>query len=280
MNRSDKITVLTRGDDKAQDHEASVLPKDAEKLLHDIYLNARDSARGYRAAAESATGSAMKARLFGLARRRGAMAGQMELALKSLGVDVEPDASAGDTLRHFFDDMKDKLTAGDGNGIIGGIIRGESSFADSIDKVLRQSLPASVHGLLMRHQRQIRDAVDRFSHEIAREGRFEALKQKAIEYRRPALFGLLAIGVGALVAAAVIQQRRNGAVTKSLTGARKALDRALAQLPSARQVGDRLHGMHLPSVRMPDVHMPDVKVPRLRDIHMPDVRLPSFLKFK
>lgn len=280
MNRSDKITVLTRGDNKAHDGDAAALPKDAAKLLHDIYLNARDSARGYRDAAESATTSAMKARLFGLARRRGAMAGQMELALRSLGVDIEPDASAGETLQHFFDELKDKLTAGDGNGIIGGIVRGESSFADTIDKVLRQSLPASLHGLLLRHQRQIRGAIDRFSHEISREGRFEALKNKAMEYRRPALFGLLAIGVGALVAAAVVQQRRNGAVTKSLTGARKALDRALAQLPSARQVGNRLQGVHLPSVRMPDVHMPDVKIPSLRDVHMPDVRLPSFLKFK
>lgn len=269
MNRSDKITVLSRAGAKVGE-DAMTVSKDAAKLLQDLYYQARDSAKGYREAAEASTGGAMKARLFGLARRRNAMAGQLELSMRSLGMEIEAEGGIAETLQHYFDELKAHLADSDIRGAITGIIRGEGAFVDTIEKTLRQTLPETLHGFLERQQRQIKGAIDRFSHETAAESRLDALKQKAIEYRKPALIALLAIGAGALLAAAVVQQRRTGAVTRSLIGARKALDRAVAQLPSAKEVRRSLEGIQMPSVRMPHVSMPDVS--------MPKIKLPTFRK--
>ncbi len=269
MNRSDKVTVLSRPGAKAE--EVIKISDDAAKLLHELYTQARDSAKGYREAAEASSGGAMKARLFGLARRRNAMAGQLEVTMRSLGFQVETEGSIGETLQHYFDELKARLADADIRGAIAGIVKGEGAFVDSIDKALRHTLPDTVQGFLERQQRQIRSAVERFSGEIGREGRLDSLKQKALEYRRPAILALLVVGAGALVTAAVVQQRRNGAVTSALLGARKALDRAVAQLPSADSVRRSFDGIHMPNVRMPDVsgmNLPSV----------PKVKLPSFLK--
>jgi uncharacterized protein (TIGR02284 family) len=272
MNRSDKVTVLTRAGSQAG-QEVFKLSDDAGKLLHELYVQARDSAKGYREAAEASSGGAMKARLFGLARRRNAMAGQLEITMRSLGMEVETEGGIGDTLQHHFDELKAKLADSDVGGAISGIVRGEGAFMESIEKTLRQALPDGIKGFLERQQRQIRSAIDRFSSETVRESRLEAMKQKAREYRKPALIALLAVGAGALLAAAVVQQRRNGAVTNALIGARKALDKAMAQLPSARDVRGSLP--HLPAVRLPEVDMP-----RLSGIRMPELRVPSFLRFR
>ena len=70
---------------------------------------------------------------------------------------------------------------------------------------------------------------------------------------RPGTVPLAAVAVGALATVLIIQQRRNGTVTRSLAGARVALDRALAQLPSASQVRKSIEGIHMPAVRMPDL---------------------------
>jgi len=256
MNRSDKVTVLTRSGAKLAD-DAGTLSKDAIKLLEDLYAQARDSAKGYRESAEAASSGAMKARLFGLARRRNAMAGQLEIAMRSLGIETGHDGSIGATLHRYFEDLKNKLETEDTRGAI-----------TSIEKALRETLPDAVHGFLERQQRQVRGAMERFSGDIASGDRLAAIRQKAVQYRKPALFTLAAVAVGALATVLIIQQRRNGTVTRSLAGARIALDRALAQLPSASQVRRSIEGIHMPAVRMPDIRMPDV--------HMPDVKMPHF----
>ncbi|MEN3977163.1 PA2169 family four-helix-bundle protein [Emcibacter sp. SYSU 3D8] len=272
MNRSDTVTVLSRTGSKLAD-DASALSGDAVKLLETIYADARDSARGYREAAEAATSGAMKARLYGMARRRNAMAGQLEITMRSLGLETGHDASVTEKLRHYFDELKSKLETGDTRAAIAGIIRGEGAFVESIDKALRESLPDAIHGFLERQQRQVKGAIDRFSGDIASSDRLAALKQTAIKYRKPALFVLLALGVAGLATAAIVQQRRHGAVTRSLASARGALDRALAQLPSQTQVRQSLRNIDLPTMRMPDINMPHLRMPVRSDLKMP-----SFLK--
>ncbi len=272
MNRSDKVTVLTRAGATLAD-DAGALSEDAVKLLEDLYAAARDSAKGYREAAESASGGAMKARLFGMARRRNAMAAQLEITMRSLGIKTGHEGGIGETLRRYFDDLKNKLETGDMRGAITGIIRGEGAFIESIDKALRETLPDAVHGFLERQQRQVKGAIDRFAIDITNRDGLRALRQKAIQYRKPALFTLAAVGVAALAAVLIVQQRRNGTVTRSLASARGAIDRALAQLPSASQLRKSVQGIQIPSM-----HMPDISMPRLRKPSMPDFKLPSFLK--
>jgi uncharacterized protein (TIGR02284 family) len=252
MNRSDKVTVLSHSGAKLAD-DAGALSKDAITLLEDLYAQARDSAKGYRESAEAASSGAMKARLFGLARRHNAMAGQLEITMRSLGIETGHDGSIGATLHRYFDDLKNKLETDDTRGAITGIIRGEGQFIDSIEKALRETLPDAVHGFLERQQRQVRGAMERFSSDIASGDRLAAIRQKAVQYRKPAMFTLAAVAVGALATVLIIQQRRNGTVTRSLAGARVALDRALAQLPSASQVRKSIEGIHMPAVRMPDL---------------------------
>ena len=164
MNRSDKVTVLTRSG-KGVDDAGSLTPETIQ-LLEDLYAQARDSARGYREAAEAAAGGALKARLFGMARRRNAMAGQLELTMRSLGLPTEHDGSITETLQRYFDELKNKLETNDIKGAITGIIRGEGAFIDSIEKALRETLPDAVHGFLERQQRQVRHAMERFSSDI------------------------------------------------------------------------------------------------------------------
>lgn len=279
MNRSDKVTVLTRTGSKMAD-DAGTLSKDAIKLLEDLYVQARESARGYRESAEASTGGAMKARLFGMARRRNAMAGQLELTMRSLGIATEHDGSIGETLHRYFDELKNKLETGDVRGAITGIIRSESQFIEHIEKALRETLPDAMHGFLERQQRQVKGAMERFSTEITSGDRLAALKEKAIQYRKPALFALAAVGVGALATVLIIQQRRNGTVTRSLASARTALDKAMAQLPSKAQMRKSIENIEMPSVRMPAVRMPDVHMPSFSMPDMSGLKLPSFLRLR
>lgn len=277
MNPSDKVTVLTRAGSRLAD-DAGTLSQDAIKLLEELYAHARDSAKGYRESAESSTSGAMKARLFGMARRRNAMAGQLELTMRSLGIETGHDGSIGDTLRRYFEDLKNKLETGDMRGAIAGIIRTEGQFINNIEKALRETLPDAVHGFLERQQRQVKGAMERFSSEISSRDRVAALRQKAIQYRKPALFALAAVGVGALAAVLIIQQRRNGAVTRSLATARGALDRALTQLPSASQMRKSIEGIHMPSLRMPDMSMPSFRKPTMPSLS--GIKLPAFFRLR
>ncbi len=273
MNRSDKVTVLSRaGTNGAQ--ESTTLSPEAVKLLEDLYVQARDSARGYREAAEAASGGAMKARLFGMARRRNAMAGQLEITMRSLGLPTEHDGTLGETLQRYFDELKTKLASNDIRGAVGGIIRGEGAFIDSMDKALRETLPEAVHGFLERQQRQVRHAMDRFSTEITSADRIAKIKQAAVQYRKPALIALGVMAVGAVAAAIVLQERRNGTVTRSLASARGALDKALAQMPSRRQMRRSVSGISMPS--LPNFNMPQVEMPNFSSFG--DLKLPSFLK--
>ncbi|MEN3953522.1 PA2169 family four-helix-bundle protein [Iodidimonas sp. SYSU 1G8] len=237
MSRSDKVTVLSSAENKyPKGEDISSVSAEAGNLLHDLYVRARDSARGYRDAADDASDGSMKARFFGLARRRSAMAGQLELSLRSLGLDVAPDEGMSGAMNRHFTELKARLVNGDAKAVIAEVVRGETQFADAIEKALRQPLPATLRGALDRQKRQIQSAIDRFSGEISRESRLKAVKDKAMEYRKPALIALIAVGAAAVIGAAVVQQRRTGAVSTAMRNARKAIDRALEQLPSARQV--------------------------------------------
>lgn len=269
MNRSDKVTVLSRAGAALAD-DAGTLSEDAVKVLEELYAAARDSARGYREAAESASGGAMKARLYGMARRRSAMAGQLELTMRSFGIETGNNGGFGETLRRQFDELKSKLETGDMRGAITGIIRSEGAFIETIEKALRETLPDAVHGFLERQRRQVKGAIDRFAIDVTSRDGLRALRQTAIQYRRPALITLAAVGVAALAAVLIVQQRRHGTVTRSLASARGAIDRALAQLPSASQVRKSVRGIHMPAL-----HMPDVSMPRFRK---PNIKLPSFRK--
>lgn len=273
MNRSDKVTVLTRAGTPGAD-ETTTLSPEAVKLIEDLYLQARDSARGYREAAEAASGGAMKARLFGMARRRNAMAGQLAITMRSLGLRTEHDGTIGETLQRYFDDLKTRLASNDIRGAVGGIIRGEGAFIESMDKALRETLPDAVHGFLERQQRQVRQAMERFSTEITSAERIAKIKRAAVQYRKPALIALGVMAIGAVAAAILLQERRNGTVTRSLASARAALDKALANMPSSRQVRGSLSGIRMPS--MPSLNMPRVDMPRFSGLG--DLRLPSFLK--
>ena len=279
MNRSDKVTVLTRAGTHGADESGSLSP-DAIKLLEDLYTQARDSARGYREAAEATAGGAMKARLFGMARRRNAMAGQLELTMRSLGIETEHDGSFGETLQRYFDELKGRLESNDLRGAIGGIIRGEGAFIDSIEKALRETLPDAVHGFLERQQRQVRHAMERFSADITSEDRITMIKQAAVKYRKPALFALGAVAVGAVVAALIVQERRNGTIGRSLAGARGALDKAMAQLPSSAQMRRSIEGIQMPSFGRSGLNMPSFEMPSLNKPDFSSFKLPSFLKLR
>lgn len=237
MNRSDKVTVLSSAENKrSKSDDISSVSAETGHLLHDLYVRARDSAKGYRDAADDAAEGGMKARFFGLARRRSAMAGQLELSLRSLGLDIAPDEGMSAALNRHFTEVKARLINGDATSVIAEVVRGETQFADAIEKALRQPLPATLRGALDRQKRQIQGVIDRFSSEISGESRLKAVRDKAMEYRKPALIALIAVGAAAVIGAAVVQQRRTGAVTTAMRNARKAIDRALEQLPSARQV--------------------------------------------
>ncbi|MBI1181042.1 MAG: PA2169 family four-helix-bundle protein [Alphaproteobacteria bacterium] len=234
MNRPHKLTVFSRSDARPEDVDSSAVSDATTKLLEDRYLRARDGAKGYREAAESLGAGSMKARLFGIARRRAAMAGQLELSLRSLGIEMDDDATSAGPIHRFFDDLKDKLTTQDDHGIIADVVHGETGFAGAIDKVLEQPLPTSIRNLLERQGRQVRSMVDRFAAELGRESRFDAIRHKVVEYRRPAAIALGVVAVGALAGALVVRQRRRqGSAKSALHKARKAMDRSFAALPSA-----------------------------------------------
>lgn len=236
-----------------------MLSQDAVRLLEDLYAAARDSAQGYREAAESASSGAMKARLYGMARRRNAMAAQLALTLRSLGIETGHHGGIGERLRRHFDELKNKLESGDMRGAVTGIIRGEGAFIESIDRALRETLPDAVHGFLKRQQRQMKGVVERFSDDISRSESLRALKQQAIQYRKPALFVLAAVGVATLAAVLIVQQRRHGTVTRSLASARGAIDKALARLPSASRVRRSLQGLQIPAMHMPEFKRPSFR---------------------
>ncbi|MGE0666873.1 MAG: PA2169 family four-helix-bundle protein [Sphingomonadales bacterium] len=278
MNRSDKVTVLNRSGSQLSE-DAGTLSQDAIGLLEDLYAQARDSAKGYREAAEAATSGAMKARLYGMARRRNAMAGQLEITMRSLGLPTEHDGSVAETLQRYFDELKSKLELGDVRGAISGIVRGEGAFIENIETTLRETLPDAIHGFLERQQRQLRHAIDRFSTDMASEGRLKTIRDKAVQYRKPALIALAAVGIGAVAAALIVQQRRNGAVTRSLSSARHALDRAMAQLPSASQVRSSLGDIQMPSMRLPDVRMPSFGRSK-PTFDLSGFKLPSLSRFR
>jgi uncharacterized protein (TIGR02284 family) len=255
MSRSDKVTVLSSAENQhSRGDDISSVSAETGNLLHDLYVRARDSAKGYRDAADDAAEGGMKARFFGLARRRSAMAGQLELSLRSLGLDIAPDEGMSGAMNRHFTELKARLVNGDAKSVIAEVVRGETHFADAIEKALRQPLPATLRGALDRQKRQIQSAIDRFSGEISRESRLKAVKDKAMEYRKPALIALVVVGAAAVIGAAVIQQRRTGAVTTAMRNTRKAIDRALEQLPSARQVASAAPSLPaLPHASLPSL---------------------------
>jgi uncharacterized protein (TIGR02284 family) len=257
MNRPDKLTVFSRSDAAPKDVETGSMSPQTTKMLEDLYVRARDGAKGYREAAESVSAGSMKARLFGIARRRSAMAGQLELSLRALGIEAS-DAESGTSLHSFFEGLKHKLREDDSHSIVAEVVHGETSFAEAIDKALEQPLPANLRNLLERQKRQVRSMVDRFSAELGRESRLEALRHKAYEYRRPAAFALGALVVGALVGVAVVKQRRNRSLTHAIAKARTALDRSIAALPSSRQAKSRLPSLpHASSLSFPKSNLLD-----------------------
>jgi uncharacterized protein (TIGR02284 family) len=240
VNRTNKITVLNRpeGRDRTQ------ISDEAAKALAGLCRAARDSAAGYREAAEAAQGGAMKARLFGLARRRSAMAGQLQTHLENHALDA--DADADEAVERHARELKARLAEGDADAALAQIVRGETAFADMIDNAGRNKLPAPLRGLLQRQQRQVRSAVERLSGEAAQDSRLQRLKSTAVRYRRPAAYVLLALALGAVVGAAIVQQRRHGALTRAMGSARAALDRAVAALAATRFGAPSHPRRHLP----------------------------------
>ncbi len=149
MTDIDKDTV-----DKSYQHLASALRR--------LITRTRDSAAGYRKAAEETLDDYLRPQFEQLADERDRLAATLASVAKDLSIDIaDEDNALGDVHRAFLG-FKVKLLRSEPEAILSEVARGEAAFERLFERVLHLSMPQSARRKLQAQHRIVREARDHY----------------------------------------------------------------------------------------------------------------------
>ncbi|BBK32743.1 uncharacterized protein (TIGR02284 family) [Stella humosa] len=132
------------------------------RLLRSLAAQVRDSATGYRKAADETTDQSLKAEFGHLVDEREDMVEALDESLVDLGATPDSNGTVMGAAHRLFFDLRAALSGHDREAILREIVRGESVLEEAYDAAIRAGLPPAIHNVIRRQHRLARRSRDRF----------------------------------------------------------------------------------------------------------------------
>jgi uncharacterized protein (TIGR02284 family) len=125
-------------------------------VLNHLIETCRDSARGYRAAADLVASQTLNAQFLEMAEERARFGEELLPHAQRLGGDEAGDGTTVASLHRRWMDLKARLTQHDDHAVFAEVLRGDSVTLRAYETALGEVLPASVRELVERQDQKIR----------------------------------------------------------------------------------------------------------------------------